>query len=193
MEQRGIKQEDYKTLTRFIGKFSLQMSMLPVASFTEEVHPRLAKRPLKTNGRLANHGLTSLVKEATGSHCWCFFPATLFCNQVLSSYLKMKSTGTWSSNELQWLDLKDRCQDGHSSSGQWGNMPYLNSTKSGQSLHKFACHSVVGSCASILVILWQGNEWEQKKINCKWKLLMKWISLMFVQVLWVYRKIKNKT
>ena len=36
-----------------------------VASFTKEVNPRLAKRPLKTNGRLANRGLTSLVKEAT--------------------------------------------------------------------------------------------------------------------------------
>ena len=37
----------------------------PVASFTKEVNPRLAKRPLKTNGRLANRWLTSLVKEAT--------------------------------------------------------------------------------------------------------------------------------
>ena len=35
-----------------------------VAYFTKEVNPRLAKRPLKTNGRL-NRGLTSLVKEAT--------------------------------------------------------------------------------------------------------------------------------
>ena len=38
-----------------------------VASFTKEVNPRLAKRPLKTNGRSANRGLTSLVKEATQS------------------------------------------------------------------------------------------------------------------------------
>ena len=36
-----------------------------VALFTKDVKPRLAKRPLKTNGRLANRGLTSLVKEAT--------------------------------------------------------------------------------------------------------------------------------
>ena len=36
---------------------------MPVASFTKEVNPRLAKRPLKTNGRLANRELTSLVKE----------------------------------------------------------------------------------------------------------------------------------
>ena len=36
-----------------------------VASFTKEVNPRLAQRPLVFNERLANHGLTSLVKEAT--------------------------------------------------------------------------------------------------------------------------------
>ena len=34
-----------------------------VASFTKEVNPRIAK--LKTNGRLANRRLTSLVKEVT--------------------------------------------------------------------------------------------------------------------------------
>ena len=44
----------------------ISYSNLPVASFTKEVNPRLAKRPLKTNGRLANLELTSLVKEATG-------------------------------------------------------------------------------------------------------------------------------
>ena len=43
---------------------------IPVASFTKEVNPRLAKRPLKTNGRLANLELTSLVKEATGYVSW---------------------------------------------------------------------------------------------------------------------------
>ena len=36
----------------------------PVASFTKEVNPRLAKRSLKTNGLLCNRQLTSLVKEA---------------------------------------------------------------------------------------------------------------------------------
>ena len=36
-----------------------------VASFTKEVNLWLAKCPLKTNGHLANRGLTSLVKEAT--------------------------------------------------------------------------------------------------------------------------------
>ena len=33
--------------------------MSTVASFTKEINPILAKRPLKTNGRLANIGLTS--------------------------------------------------------------------------------------------------------------------------------------
>ena len=40
--------------------------MYTVASFTKEVNPRLDKRPLKINGRLANRELTFLVKEATG-------------------------------------------------------------------------------------------------------------------------------
>ena len=44
----------------------LPANQMPVASFTKEVNPRLAKRPLVFNGRLANRGLTSLVKEATG-------------------------------------------------------------------------------------------------------------------------------
>ena len=37
---------------------------IPVASFAKEVNPRLAKRPLIFNGRLAYRGLTSLVNEA---------------------------------------------------------------------------------------------------------------------------------
>ena len=51
----------------FNEKSSIKCSanFTPVASFTKEVNPRLAKRPLKTNGRLANPELTSLVKEAT--------------------------------------------------------------------------------------------------------------------------------
>ena len=34
-----------------------------VVPFIKEVNPRLAKRPLKINGRLANLELTALVKE----------------------------------------------------------------------------------------------------------------------------------
>ena len=37
-----------------------------VGSFNKEVESRLAKRPLKTNGRLANLELTSLINETTG-------------------------------------------------------------------------------------------------------------------------------
>ena len=43
-----------------------QLSIETVASFIKEVNPWLVKRPLISNGRLANRGLTSLVKEATG-------------------------------------------------------------------------------------------------------------------------------
>ena len=38
--------------------------MIICGPFCQKVNPRLAKRPLKTNGRLANLGVTSLVKEA---------------------------------------------------------------------------------------------------------------------------------
>ena len=33
---------------------AVEVSKTPVAYFTKEANPRLAKRPLKTNGRLAN-------------------------------------------------------------------------------------------------------------------------------------------
>ena len=48
-----------------IAMAKLKTAVTPVASFTKEVNLRLAKRPLKTNGRFANRGLTSSVKEAT--------------------------------------------------------------------------------------------------------------------------------
>ena len=41
-------------------------SRMTLASFAKEVNSRLAKCPLVFNGHLANHGLTSSVKEATG-------------------------------------------------------------------------------------------------------------------------------
>ena len=49
-------------------KASVELLGTPVVSFTNKVNPRLAKRPLKTNGRLANLELSSLVKEAAGVH-----------------------------------------------------------------------------------------------------------------------------
>ena len=51
--------------SRFKKKCNLFQFRYTVASFIKEVNWRLAKRPLKTNGRLANRQLTSLVKEAT--------------------------------------------------------------------------------------------------------------------------------
>ena len=55
-------------LLRYIfAKFwDLPVPSSSVACFTKEVNPRLAKRPLVFNGRLAYRRLTSLVKEATG-------------------------------------------------------------------------------------------------------------------------------
>ena len=47
------------------GAAGLTTMETPVTSFTKEVNPWLAKRPLVFNGRLAYRGLTSLVKEAT--------------------------------------------------------------------------------------------------------------------------------
>ena len=46
------------SFTNTIVKGVFTGNTYPVAYFTKEVKPRLAKRPLKTNGRLANRGLT---------------------------------------------------------------------------------------------------------------------------------------
>ena len=59
-------------MVQFEGSYFRDYS--PVASFTKEVNSWLAKRPLVFNGRLANRGLTSLVKEATGN---------LPCSQII--------------------------------------------------------------------------------------------------------------
>ena len=45
---------------------SVQRKSVDTSGLFKEVNWRLAKRPLQTNGRLANHQLASLVKEATG-------------------------------------------------------------------------------------------------------------------------------
>ena len=49
----------------------MSINQAPLAYFVEEVNLRLAKRLLITNGRLANRGLTSSVKEAP---CVCHLP-----------------------------------------------------------------------------------------------------------------------
>ena len=46
------------------AKDHLYIEIYPSGLFTKEVDSRLAKRPLKTDGRLANLGITSLAKEA---------------------------------------------------------------------------------------------------------------------------------
>ena len=58
LEQSGPLMErfNFQCVLKTVGSFT------PVASFTKEVNPRLAKRPLKINGRLANRVLTSLVQ-----------------------------------------------------------------------------------------------------------------------------------
>ena len=67
---------------------------LPVAAFTKEVDPRLAKRPLKTNGRLANHGLISLVKEAEGVPPGRCLGLSLHCMQEACTMIG-SSTYAW--------------------------------------------------------------------------------------------------
>ena len=47
------------------------MRACTVASFTKEVNWQLAKRPLKTKGRLADRQLTSLIKEAQETSFSC--------------------------------------------------------------------------------------------------------------------------
>ena len=46
-------------------------------------------------------------------HSWCYYPGILSCSKVFKTLLRqcMKSIGTLSSNELQWLDFKIRHQD----------------------------------------------------------------------------------
>ena len=56
----------YRQVLNFLNGKNKKCCTRPVASFAKEVNPPLAKRPLIFNGHLANRGLTSLVKEATG-------------------------------------------------------------------------------------------------------------------------------
>ena len=69
-------------------------SLSPVAPFTKDVNPRLAKRPLVFNGRLANRGLTSLVKEAAGRPHVIIWtgPGILLIGPLWTNLMKFKST-----------------------------------------------------------------------------------------------------
>ena len=71
-------------------KMTSQNKAIPVASFTKEGNLRLAKRPMKTNGRLASLELTLLVKEATSNQqeqCW-LLSDTSFCHQWTSYQIR---------------------------------------------------------------------------------------------------------
>ena len=68
---------------------------MPVAYFTKEVNPRLAKRPLVLNGRLAYRGLTALVKEATGRQACVKRPVSvLAASRAAAKPLYMPCRGT---------------------------------------------------------------------------------------------------
>ena len=67
VSQNLFKTTKVKTHPKLQETLIMLYFSIPVASFTKEVNTRLAKRPLVFNGRLANRGLTSLVKEVTGS------------------------------------------------------------------------------------------------------------------------------
>ena len=62
-----------------------------MASFTKKVNRRLAKRPLVFNGRLANRGLTSLVKEATVTTKICM----ALWRHMASATVAQHLTGLW--------------------------------------------------------------------------------------------------
>ena len=57
----------YSNIVQQIRYWVQRKVYCPFSPFTKEVNPWLAKRPLKTNERLANLELTSLVKDATAN------------------------------------------------------------------------------------------------------------------------------
>ena len=76
---------------------------LPEASFTKEINPRLAKRPFKTNGRKANHGLASLVKEATGNTAYSI--AVQFMAKYTKVWQMWKLAKALDRNMKKWNSL----------------------------------------------------------------------------------------
>ena len=73
----------------FTCSYHNALRWIPVASFTKEVNQRLAKRPLRTNGHLANRWLTSLVKEASGDLTYeksTLVQVMAWCCQATNSY-----------------------------------------------------------------------------------------------------------
>ena len=73
----------------FTCSYHNALRWIHVASFTKKVNQWLAKRPLRTNGHLANRWLTSLVKEATGDLTYeksTLVQVMAWCCQATSSY-----------------------------------------------------------------------------------------------------------
>ena len=94
---------------------STYIPVASVASFTKKVNSQLAKRPLKTDGRLANRELTSLVKEATGIKLTHFhwkqhttnilYPKTLSHGSCFVVYCCVM---LWYGSNQWYLDLVDK-------------------------------------------------------------------------------------
>ena len=64
-----------------------------------------------------------------GGHQWNYYSSALFLTKITAAhfqigYPSMKSTGTPSSNESQWLDWTSGYQSRRSSNGRQGDMPY---------------------------------------------------------------------
>ena len=107
--------------------------MSPVASLTKEVNSRLAKRPLVFNGRLANRGLTSLVKEATAANNGA---TTISVPCQVVEYLQLiwrSGTRRWNLrvHDLQmscnvWFDVNMGHYDISPSKGCQADMPYYS-------------------------------------------------------------------
>ena len=66
--QSGFR-ESFSWLSIILLKRHKIEVLLPVVSITKEFNLRLAKRQMKTNGRLANHELINLLKKPTGVLC----------------------------------------------------------------------------------------------------------------------------
>ena len=76
-----------------------------MASFTKEVNSRLAKRPLVFNGRLANRGLTSLVKDATGVKFSVNLKSSLVIELGRMTWLS--KIGMWNAENIELIKITE--------------------------------------------------------------------------------------
>ena len=91
----------------------------PVASFAKKVNPRLAKHPLVFNGRLANRGLTSLVKMDTDisllSWSQRLVPVRWLAPECLFDNLYSVRSDVWAFGVLLWELITVGKWNGHGS------------------------------------------------------------------------------